>query len=148
MISSSFPEPLCDVTAQMRALRDPTHPKDAVWLAKGTPVPDRIEGLIGLCSPFGVLLTTSRSKARQFQANPSDETLASILGYVEPKWRIEGMPVMVRARDEKGSVVIEMLSSSRRIEEAIEASILHGEVEVTTLEEALRRRFELCALER
>ena len=148
MISLSLREPLCDVAAQMRALRDSVHPKDAVWLAVGTPVVGRTEGLIGLVSPFGVLLTTSREKARQFQANPSDETLASILGYVEPKWRIEGMPVMVRARDENGSVVLEMLSSCRRVEDAVEVVKPHGTAEIVTLVEALRRRFELCALER
>lgn len=146
MISESYPEPLCDVAAQIRALRDPQHPKTAVWLAAGTPIPEDIDALIGLRSPEGLLLTTSHEKARRFQADPSDETLAVILDYIEPKSLIVGVPVVVQARS-NGAVVLDMAVSRRHVGAAIERARQFGEVELISLPDAIMRRLTLSGME-
>jgi len=143
VIVSTLPEPAIDVAAQMKALRDPTHPKDAVWIAAGTTLPEGIEGVLGLSVPEGVLLTTSRDKAKRFQADPSDETLADILGYAEPKSVIAGAPYVVQARDEEGAVVLEMAASAHSVTAALSIAGRHGEVRVMSLPDALARRIDL-----
>ena len=143
MISKTLPEPAVDVAAQMKALRDPTHPKDAVWIAAGTTLLGGIEGLIGMSVPEGVLLTTSHDKAKRFQADPSDETLAEILGYVEPKSVIAGAPYVVQACDQDGAVVLEMAASANTVSAALSIAGRHGEVRVMSLPDALARRIDL-----
>ena len=147
MISSSLPEPACDVAAQLRALDDPMHPKDAVWIARGTVMPE-IRGAIVLSTADGVLLTTSRQKAELFTADPSDDTLAVILGYVEPKSRLIGPGLVVQARDATDSVVLEMGVSLARMPVAIEIAQRYGDVRVVSLPAALIRRLDLLRLEK
>jgi len=142
MISPSSQEPQCDVLAQIAALRDPDHPKDAVWLARGTPVP---AGCSGICHPVGVLLTENSRKIHDFLASPDDETLARILGYVEPKSGVSD-PVVVQARIH-GRVVTEMACSAHRIDESVAVARRHGKVHVVPLPIALLRRLDLLRVE-
>jgi hypothetical protein len=144
VISPSFPEPLCDVAAQIGALLDRNHPKEAVWLAAGTPCPDvSASGLIAIQVPSGRLLTAKQGIASRFLAAQTDETLASILGYPETKWRVSGVPVVVRARDGRGAVITEMLSSPHLVDIAAAVAAQHGEVEIATICDVLLRRQRL-----
>lgn len=147
MISASLPEPLCDVVAQLRALSDPAHPKDCVWLARGTQVRPVAGPAFRSEHRDGVLFAMDMSKVRYFERHPSDETLAVLLGYIEPKWRVSGYPVVARAVDEDDCVVTEMVCSAHRIGEAVEKLRDHGRIEVRALGEVLSRRLRLCALE-
>lgn len=145
MISPSFPEPLCDVVAQIMALRDQGHPKCAVWLATGTVVP-YIEGSIVTVRNEGVLITADEVKKARFIDDPSDDALAEVLGYAEPKSAIRGVPVIVQARDPYGSVVLEMAASNERAQDALEIAARHGEVCILSMEAALMRRLALLRL--
>lgn len=143
MISATFPEPLCDVIAQFRAMLDPAHPKDTVWLARGTAAPGAVDMVTSVAVPEGRLFTTDANKARYFLRYPSDETLAVILGYVEPKQEISSEPVVVRAIDGEGRVITEMACGLPNIGLALLALSGHGKAEVTTVANALLRRMRL-----
>lgn len=145
MISLSTPEPRCDVAAQIRALVSPWHPKDAVWLAQGTPAP-QIDGVERIAHEAGVLLTVAPLKARRFRDDPSDDRLAEILGYVEPKGSVTEPLIVVQARD-NGCVVIEMAVSAHRAQEAANTAARHGQLYLMTLPDALLRRVALCLAE-
>jgi hypothetical protein len=147
MISTSLPEPLCDVYAQIGALTDKNHPKDAAWFARGTRCPGLISGAERLALDGGMLFTTVPEKAMFLWADPSDAGLAVILGYVEPKCQIRGWPIVVRAMND-GCVVTEMMCSICNVERAALVLKSHGDVSVTTLSDALSRRVELLRLER
>ena len=127
---------------QMTALCDPLHPKDAVWLTLGNRVP-LSEGLIIVRLSAGTLLTTCAEKAYRIAKSPTEETLADILGYVEPKKFVVGDPAVVQAVDENGSVVLEMGCSRGLLERAPDVASMYGKVRVTTLVSALRRRIRL-----
>jgi hypothetical protein len=143
MISLSSPEPLCDVAAQVRALLDPAHPKDAVWLARGTVVPGGIDAeRVDL--PEGVLFTTNQAKARYLRMFPTDEALALVLGYLEPKSTVVCPAVVVRAADEEGSIITEMACNAARIDAATAMLMSHGRVSITDVHSSLARRAELC----
>lgn len=146
MISPSLPEPLCDVAAQIMALRDRRHPKDAVWLARGTGSP-QCDDLIVLRLSDGMLVTTDRGKATRLLADPSDDTLAEILGYDEPKSRIVGMPVVVQALSRDAAVVLEMVASRERLSAALGIANRHGDARVLSVEAALKRRLVLFGME-
>lgn len=141
MISPTWPEPRLDVTAQLAALLDPEHPKDTVWLASGTPVPAiDAPDIVRVDHPAGVLLTTDADKASRFAAEPSDDTLADILGYVEPKGAVTGEPVVVQARAPSGGVVLEMGCSPGALDLALDRAKAHGAVFVLPLSAAMLRR--------
>jgi hypothetical protein len=145
-ISNSCPEPICDVVAQIAALYDPAHPKDAVWLAAGNRVP-ATNGLTVLRLRAGTLLTTSAEKAARLMASPTDETLATILGYLESKRLVVGEPVVVQAVDPHGAVILEMGCSAGLLDRATDVASLYGTVRVTNLDAALRRRIRLAAVD-
>lgn len=145
----TVPEPACDIAAQIAALRDPTHPKDAVWLAGGAGLPLWLKGgdLLVVRFPDGVLITSSQEKVARLGANPNDDTRAEVLGYAEPKSRIAGTPVVVQALNDYGSVVLEMAVSAERVSAAMTIAHEHGELKITSLEDALMRRLVLLGLE-
>lgn len=147
MISESDPEPLCDVTAQLAALRDPAHPKGAVWLARGTPAPEIVDELIVVHHDAGVLLTLDPEKAERFSADPSDATLADLLEYVEPKGSVAGVPIVVQACTPEGAVVHEMACSLDAFPRAVDIAQRYGAVRAIGLGMALNRRGELCRRE-
>jgi hypothetical protein len=143
MISATLPEPVCDVVAQLRALLDPRHPKDTVWLARGTVAPDAIGGIERVAVADGVLFTASREKARHFRQYPTDETLAEALGYIVPKRYISPPVAVVRAVDGEGRVITEMVCAVADAERALMALYGHGMAEITTVAAALMRRVRL-----
>jgi hypothetical protein len=145
MISASTPEPRCDVDAQIRAMMSPWHPKRAVWLARGTAVPV-LSGVERVDDPAGVLLTIDATTAQRFRDAPSDDQLAEILGYVEPKSAVTEPFVVVQAR-EGDCVVTEMAVSVGRISDAADVAAKHGQIVILSLPDALLRRYELCRAE-
>lgn len=150
MISPSCPEPARDIAAQLAALRDPLHPKDAVWIAAGTRFAASALGQ----APFmvardeGILLTTIGSKARLLRDKPDDASLALILGYLEAKWAVARDWLVVRALDREGCVVLEQAVSADRLIEAQERAKPYGDVELTCIAAVLERRRAMCAAER
>lgn len=148
MIAPTAPEPLCDVAAQLRALSDVGNPKQAVWLAAGTALPD-LDGFVTADFMAGVLVATNLSPAHRLWAAPTDETLAELLGYPEPKWSLVGKPVaVVQGRNHDDGVVIEMLSSVSGLRRAAKVALQYApRLEMLTPEAALARRAELCRRE-
>lgn len=147
MISPSLPEPRCDIAAQLRAMCDQRHPKQAMWVAKGTPWPKWFKGAhVGLFLE-GVLLSRHFEDISMLRSTPDDRTLADILGYLEPKWDAGGHAVVVRALDDNGCVVTEMAVSPKRAGEAYAIVRQHGTPELTTIPAVLERRRILCAAE-
>lgn len=136
---------MVDIRAQLLALRDPRHPKDAVWIAHRTRAPaDLLCGLPAQDFPAGLLVTTRPWKLAV--RAPSDDTLALILGYPESKSalaRYADAAVVVRGLDDKGNVLIEMASSSHLVRLAQIAAARHGCVEITSIAAALARRQRL-----
>jgi len=130
--------------AQTRALLDPRHPKRAMWLSVWTPTPPIRPSLV---LPTGGFYG-SVADCRRLEADPSDEQLAAILGYVEPKSMLRGYPLAVQARDTAGCVISEMLSSPSRLPDAVDALAGHGSIVVVTMEEVLARRLALAVKER
>ncbi len=112
----SAPEPAGDIAAQARALRDPKHPKDAMFVANGTAHPKGLTGGVqAIRRPEGTLLTTNADKAKQYRsARPlRDSDVGKMLGYSETKASAvaSGQPVTVQARDKRGNVVAEQVAS-------------------------------------
>lgn len=108
------PEPPNDIAAQIRALSDPNHPKDAVFVANGneTAIPTELpQNVQAVNSPAGTLLTTDPNKAAYFQSkpNPDDADMAAILGYPVAKSQAaaSGAGTVVQARDAAGNVIYE-----------------------------------------
>lgn len=90
----------------------------------------------------------SAADCRRLEADPSDEQLAAILGYVEPKSALRGCPLAVQALDPAGFVISEMLSSPSRLTDAVAALAGHGSIAVITMEAVLARRLALAVKER
>jgi hypothetical protein len=130
-IPAIAPEPASDIAAQVRALLDPEHPKDAVFVAAGNmaallPVLDLVQAAPNaqmVHHPSGTLLTTNSEKAVDFaRPGSDDDTVAAILGYPEPKSSLlaammTGEVCVVQARDADGNVVVEALASNARKDE-------------------------------
>ena len=129
----------------MAALRDPSHPKDAVWIARGTGMPGS-SGLTVVEVEAGRLLTSNDEKARRILASPTDDDLADILDYTDPKSRVIGEPVVVQAVNRDGFVILEMGCSRQMVDRGIEVASTYGTVRVTNLVEALCRRIRLCGV--
>lgn len=128
-VPPTIPEPAADIHAQITALADPNNPKDAVFLAAGTPLPQSlptIDGLHVASRPEGTLLTTDAGKADQFRSAPavSDPLMAHLLGYPEtkPEAMASGNPQVVQGTDAQGAVVAETLASPQGVP-AAEAAI-------------------------
>ncbi len=152
MTDQTMQEPLFDIEAQVEALCDPSHPKDAVWIAGATVIPQwlvKCDGLIVMKWPDGILITTNKDKAECLAADPSDDTRAEVLGYVEPKSKLldRGPIVVVRALNKRGAVVIEMASSVPGMKAAMDIAKEHGEVEIVSLAACGLRRLALLRLE-
>lgn len=147
MISPSAPEPLCDIEAQFRAVCNPRHPKQAMWIASGTAWPT---GWIRshMCGfPEGILVSRDPGDALMLRATRDDRTLADILGYLECKWSAGANAVVVRALDDDGCVVTEFAVSPTRVEKAYQIVRHYGNPELTTIPAVLERRRILCAAE-
>lgn len=153
-LTPTEPEPKCDVYAQISALIDPDHPKHAVWISLGTPfamVED--DDLASLYVPdVGVLYGRMEDCAR-LAADPTEETLAEILGYEESKAAalaasLPHEPLVVQARDQNDCVVLEMLASLHRLRAASTRCAQCGRVHVMTMEACLKRRQRLIEEEK
>ena len=153
LISPTAPEPLCDIRAQLAALRDPAHPKRAVWLARGTTIPIPL-GLVDVCAVSvagGTLFAREWDDCQRLADDPSDEMLATILDYIEPKSGIIAQPAVwwpvVQARDAQGCVVWEQLSSWQHVGRATARARLYGRLAICTMGECRQRRARLIAEE-
>jgi hypothetical protein len=125
-----------DIRAQVGALVDPIHPKDAVFIARGNAfVVERDEGL---------LITTNKAKADAYRAaDPlTDSDLAAILGYPEAKADVmaSGGGVVVQALDKDGNVVTEAAASLAGCVRTMQALKDHGRLQVVSPLDALARR--------
>jgi hypothetical protein len=114
-VTPSTPEPRVDIEAQVRAMRDPKHPKDAVFVAAGNEdaLPaGRARGERRVQTEDGTLLTNNAEKARAFGRGVDDAQMARMLGYPQPKDAaiVPGVSV-VQARDRAGAVVSEAVAS-------------------------------------
>lgn len=147
MISPTLPEPRCDIEAQFRAVVNPRHPKQAMWIGAGTVWPRGWGGGHICLFREGVLMSRHFEDVVMLRSTPDDRTLADILGYLEPKWSAGGQAVVVRALDGDGCVVTEMAVSPKRAGEAYALVKHHGEPELTTIPAVLERRRILCAAE-
>ena len=137
------PEPAGDVQAQVNAVADPNNPKDAAFIAQGTPAPEQMpQGVQTASRPEGTLVTTDPDKAAAFANGPhTDEKMADLLNYQEPK--SAETTVAVQGKDAQGNVVHEEAVSPKNVEAAKEtakAAAPGGTVEVTTPEAAIARR--------
>ena len=143
-------EPLCDLLAQFAAYTDPEHPKRAVWVTRGQPIPAWPD--MGRMYTFQAgYLWASAADAELLRQDETEETLARILDYLEPKSAIrrqlaQWWPV-IQARDADGCVVFEAISSWGRAGEAMRHAARYGRLHVLTMFEVLQRRRRLIAEE-
>lgn len=147
MISSTIPEPTVDIAAQVAAMLDDAHPKKAVWVSAGSGCPELPEYVHRLPLFSGTLLARDESDCERLRDDPRDETLAFILGYIEPKSAIVGNPIVVQARKDS-AVVLDMACSLCRVTEAMDTAERYGDVVLTTPKWALLRRLTLWNAER
>lgn len=155
--SPSSPEPKSDIDAQLRALTDPGHPKDSVFVARGNASalpPEAPPGVHMVRTPDGTLLTTDPEKATAFARGPRDDRLmARILGYPQPKDEVlrdiaVGRPSsVIQARDADGNVISEAVASDRGREATRQALAQHGQLVEMQTPEAIARRRRLLAQE-
>ncbi len=143
----TVPEPVTDIKAQLQQLANPDSTRDAVFVAKGTPMPRNIpQGVMRVLRPEGTLLTTNTAKAALFRKGPVDDTrMAHILGFPETKQEAmaSGAPRVVQAKDAAGNVVSEMLASPQGENTARAAAAGQApgaEVQSVSPEEAVQRR--------
>lgn len=148
-LSETTPEPVTYIGAQIDALKDPDNPKDAVFIAKGTPVPDLkgVKDAETVKRPEGTLVTTNKTKADVFKDAHalSDDLMATILDYPQTKSEAiaSGHPVVVQGKDDAGNVVAETLASPDGVPKA--AQVIGSQaphVEVTTPDLAQQERAE------
>lgn len=146
----TVPEPARNIDAQIRAMLHPESSKDAVFLAPGTPEPERRGVWHRVERPEGVLLTTNAAKAGVFAGvkELNDHTLALLLDYPESKTdvlRAGGHPVVVQAVAPDGGIVYEAAASERRQRQAVMIAWealrgIGGSVRTTTLKDAIDTR--------
>jgi hypothetical protein len=143
-------EPLCDIKAQLAALVDPAHPKRAVWVSGKAPaIP--VHGLPPRLYLAAGTLIASREDGARLLADPSEEVLSRILGYVESKAMalaasLPSEPLIVQART-ADAVVLEMLTSVLSLRDAATRCRAYGDVHIVTMGAALKRRQRLIAEE-
>ena len=135
------PEPMEDILAQLQALQNPNHPKDAVYLAQGTQAPPF--GMQPFQRPEGSLYTNNPMKAQRFM-DPSldDDGMAEILGYPQPKSQIGPDGMVVQATDPNGNVITEAATSPDQLPSTLEALSGHGQPRVMSPMEAQQRRYQ------
>lgn len=128
--SKTTPEPAADIRAQLATLADPANPKDAVFVAAGTPLGAIPPNATTHYRPEGVLITTNPAKGRAYMTGPFDDAkLAQILGYPESKAQaLAGSvpqgeaPTMVQGTDAAGNVVHESVASPAGVPAAAAAA--------------------------
>lgn len=136
---NTTPEPMDDILAQLRALQDPNHPKDAVYLAQGTQAPPF--SMQPLQRPGGSLYTNNPQKAQAFMAPElDDDGMAEILGYPQPKSQIGPDGMVVQALSPEGHVVTEAATSPDQLQATQQALSQHGQTRVISPFEAQSRR--------
>lgn len=151
MLAPTFPEPAGDIAAQLAALRDPVHPRDAVFIAGWQSPP--LAGVLQIVRTEGTLLTTDADKARAFEAGPVDEDLmARLLGYPISKAAMvgrDGDAFVVQARDALGRVLWECVAvpehAARVRAVALDHVAADGAVVDVPLAQAVERRARLIA---
>lgn len=142
----STPEPARDMAAQVQAMTDPSSPRDAVFIAKGTAMPTVPAGVMVVPRASGTLLTTNQEKATLFRRGTVDDAkLASILGFPETKEAAiaSGNPQVVQGVTAEGAVAHESLASQGGVQLAATqaaANVPGGAVRVVTPEAAQARR--------
>ena len=139
-----------DIAAQIKAMLDPNHPKDAVFVAKGSDsaIPDSLpDNVMVQPRPEGTLLTTNRKKLEAFQApDLTDQALAKILDYPQTKDDAiaSGNPLAVQAFDADGNMVQGPLSSPDALPQTIASTVAQtppgGNVIVSSPQDALAAR--------
>lgn len=150
----TVPERPEDIKAQVQALLDPDSTKDAVFVPKGTRMPNLgkalPDGVRKIVRPEGTLLTTNTAKAALFRKTPdlNDTVMAHILGYPEtrPQAAASGQPRVVQARNPEGNIVAEMAASPEgetAARAAAAAQAPGGRVETTTPEQAVAERTDI-----
>jgi hypothetical protein len=151
-LSPTAPEPLCDIRAQVAALRDPAHPKRAVWVSYSNPVAmplDCDDWIKPFHMPHVGTLYASEHDCGRLADDPSEEMLSIILDYIEPKSGIIAQPAVwwpvVQARDAQDCVVWEQLSSWQRVAQATARARLYGRLAICTMDECCQRRARLIA---
>lgn len=124
----------------MRALLDQRHPKRTMWLSVGTELPARHPPPLSLAAGH---FWGSEADCARLQAAPTDETLAELLGYVEPKTAIHAPYVIVQARDPTDCVISEQLVSRARLPEALARLAGWGSIHVLHEAQVISRRLVL-----
>lgn len=150
-VSVTLPEPAKDIAAQIRALRDPDHPKRAVFLCRGNRADrEMTHGLYVAERDEGTLVTASLETAEMFLAADciTDADLAILLGYPEDKASVMASPdpEIVQAVDAQGCVIFEALASRANLGLTIAAAEAQkpsgGLVVVNTMLSVTRRRIQ------
>lgn len=138
---TTTPEPWGDIRAQLKALTDPKHPKDTVYLP----------GEDG----DGILATTDPQKAFIAWTKPelTEDDLAKFLGYPQSKGDVledvasGDAAHVVQARDGDGYVVHESVTSLSRMPHTTKAMLRYvpdgGDLYIADPLEALKRRHEM-----
>jgi hypothetical protein len=145
-VSATAPEPVSDIQAQLAAVADPANPKTTMFVAKGTPMPDTIpKGVRQATRPEGTLISTDAAKLNAFRKGKlTDEKLASLLDYPEPKSQVNPATAQaVQAKDAQGNVVTEAAVNPQTVPAAAEALAPHapgGTVEVKPVDKAVKQR--------
>ena len=145
-------EPAIDIAAQFDALVNPEHPKNAMWVTRGTPLPDlECHGLESADFAAGVLIAGPLDIVR-LRADPCEEMLADILDYVVPKSALVGVQeaslLVAQARHPaSGAVILEMSIDLHRVKTAVHRCHDYGEPVVMSMADCLARRARLIAAE-
>lgn len=148
-------EPQSDILAQINAVADPANPKDAVFVAKGTAVPQDLPADIQVVErPEGTLLTNNPQKAQVYGETQhlTDDMMAQILGLPQSKTEVLNSGTeagVVQARDVQGNVVNEAVTDgSGANEQAIGTTVPEGgTLTTTTPEQAQQERAAKVAQE-
>jgi hypothetical protein len=123
---TTLPEATGTVHAQHRALVDPNHPKDAMFLPPGSPLPPVHPVVQRVARTAGTLLTTNKLKAAAFKSAQTvdDPLISQLLGYPETKAQAgaSGRPLVVQAQDSAQRPLHQMLSSPAGLPAALQAA--------------------------
>ena len=122
-VSRTIPEPIEDLTAQLRAVCDPAHPKRSMFIAAGTKQRPIIpQGVYVAMREAGVLISADIVPAVVFlHARPlTDIVMALVLGYPQPKSDVmnHGDGVVMQATDADGNVITECVVTPDYVEKA------------------------------
>jgi hypothetical protein len=112
-------EPARDVAAQLDAVADKKHPKDAAFVARGTPLPAKRPG-VTLTRPEGSLVTTNAAKAKSFAKGTTDAGVGKLLGIPSKDSALKApkKALVVQALDKHGNVVSEAVTSPQTHKQA------------------------------